>query len=76
MKIDINKNIFEQIEIMCENRGISVSDLCRLSGVHRMTVEKWKRTPKTISVLKKLLQALPEKTKGIDTPTNKNNAAK
>jgi transposase-like protein len=51
--------IYTYIATRAAERGISISKLCEEVGIHRDTLEKWKRkTPKSIEILKKIDQVL------------------
>lgn len=51
-------SIYEEIKKECKEAGVSVSQLCRDAGVDRFTIERWKKTPKSIETLMKLKKTL------------------
>lgn len=52
---------FQSLKIRCAEAGTSISEVCRIAGVNRSTVEKWKKDePTTLVVLEKLNNAIEE----------------
>jgi hypothetical protein len=48
-------NIVHSLKIKAASAGTNLTEVCRLAGVNRQTVELWKRKePKTITTLRKL----------------------
>ena len=52
-------NVYDKIKTLAKNKNMSISKLCRLAGVNRMSLEKWKhKTPKTLEIYFSLMEVL------------------
>ena len=54
-------DIVTSLKIQCLSAGTPLSEVCRRAGVHRTTIEYWKRKkPKSIQMLEDIQKALGE----------------
>jgi transcriptional regulator with XRE-family HTH domain len=52
---------YEKIQRKAYLAGMSIAELCRRTGIHRQTLDKWKRSePQTIIYLEKINKAIQE----------------
>ncbi len=50
---------YRKIEVKCAEKGISIAELCRMSGIDEMVVYQWKsREPQPIVRFNKLMDKL------------------
>tara|TARA_R110002051_G_scaffold323593_1_gene417732 strand:+ start:501 stop:701 length:201 start_codon:yes stop_codon:yes gene_type:complete len=51
--------IYDGIVEQCKQKGVSVSEICRRSGIHRHQIKTWKHNnPKSIETLNKITTEL------------------
>lgn len=62
--LDITENLSVSLETACVRAGTNMTEVCRIAGVHRSTVQRWQeKEPKTFVEIRKIMQAIGEKEK-------------
>ncbi len=62
--LNITENIARSLEIECAKAGTNITEVCRIAGVQRSTVQRWKEEdPKTIQVVRRLMEIIEQKAK-------------
>lgn len=53
--LNITEHVFGSLQTACADAGTNLTEVCKLAGVNRSTVERWKaQEPKTLVELRKL----------------------
>ncbi len=62
--LDITENIARSLEVECAKAGTNLTEVCKLAGIQRSTVQRWKeKEPKTIREVRGILEAIEERKK-------------
>lgn len=57
---------YDRIKTKCASLGVSISEVCRMAGVDRSILERWKtQNPKSINTLNAINAAIEEIEKGV-----------